>query len=65
MPEKDLREWINRPRMVLIHGVPNNKICPAGMDYCWECGYTGYPGEFLEKDRCPNPNCPHPKLWND
>jgi len=65
MTEEEFPEWINKTRKVLIRGVWNGRLCPPGMDYCWECGYVAPYQEFLKNNQCPNPNCPHPKLWND
>lgn len=65
MVEEESLEWLNRPREVLIRGVPNGKICPPGMDYCWQCGHIALYEEFVNNNQCPNPECPNPKVWND
>ncbi|MDP3057495.1 MAG: hypothetical protein Q8N37_03180 [bacterium] len=45
--------------------MPNGKICPPGMDYCWQCGHIALYEEFVNNNQCPNPECPNPKVWND
>ena len=34
-------------------------------EYCWECGHIAPKEEFLKENKCPNPDCPFPKNWND
>lgn len=56
----------NRPRKVIIKGqIDTGKICPAGMEYCWECGHIDTIDAFLKENKCPNPSCPCPSNWND
>jgi hypothetical protein len=36
-----------------------------GDDFCWECGHIAPKEEFLKENKCPNPDCPHPLMWDD
>lgn len=56
---------ILKERPVLVRGIPNGTVAPPGEDYCWECGHIAPLEDFLESDKCPNPECPYPGNWDD
>ncbi|MFA5052932.1 MAG: hypothetical protein WC565_02665 [Parcubacteria group bacterium] len=58
-------DHVFKERKVRIKNVPRGDVCTPGDEYCWECGYVAPAEIFFGRDRCPNPNCPHPGNWND
>jgi len=63
--EGKMEEHFLTERVVTIKGEQTGKKCPPGFDYCWECGHIAPVEEFEGRDKCPNPDCPHPENWND
>lgn len=60
------KETLTKERPVIIKGQINTGvICPAGSDYCYECGRVEPAEVFTENNRCPNPHCPDPYNWDD
>ena len=59
------RQTPQNEREILIRGSRTGLSCPAGYEYCWQCGHVDWPEVFLAGNRCPNPSCPHPTLWDD
>lgn len=45
--------------------IDNTRQRPEEECYCWECGYIALEKEFLKENKCPNPDCPDPRMWDD
>jgi len=55
--------YLKEPRTIIIKGRLYG-ICPAGKDYCKQCGYIGDTTTFRSNFRCPNHKCPDPESWD-
>jgi len=65
-PEQREQREANGEKLLRLRGdrYVSNTL-KKGETYCWQCGYIAPREDFLKENRCPNPSCPRPFLWND
>ncbi|MFA4999623.1 MAG: hypothetical protein WC519_02780 [Parcubacteria group bacterium] len=58
-------DYVFKERKIRTKNRPRGEVCTPGDECCWECGFIAPVEVFWGRNRCPNPDCPHPKRWND